>query len=365
MSTALYFESGRRTEAKLLWKVWAHDGEPPAGGRQQWMGWEMRRLLEHVGERFDGGVGRWTRHYQDKVEAWMSIGGLELAEHFVPSFKSLRAKGEAAPNFAKEEFQLTSEGVIAVLMGLGRSRRMSTSKDMAVWVLSNLIGTVCPEDDDSVLRGLDIHFVSAHDRALCDIAAGDLDDDCCVHLRGFLAKASGDEAYLKVFMQLLDMLWQGAVLCPTMAAMLSTVLPKLAAVLEAHIGDSGAEDPMLFEKELMMETTSAKRRRIDQDLKTAMMHDAMKNNRARTPGALGRAVIGLTDKTVVSWLPEHMGRYAAALKECFSDIHDVAICYDASRAGCPKNDVLAFAVCNVQTNMAGWLAPQVDSGNAP
>lgn len=106
-------------------------------------------------------------------------------------------------------------------------------------------------------------------------------------------------------------------------------------------------------------TQGGKRRRVDKDLQSAIIHSAMQEGRARTPGALARASHSLNEKTVVSWVPRHMSVYAHALRLALEKAPDIAVAYDASRVGQPKKDILSVAVVNVQTNFAGWLPPQV------
>ena len=102
-----------------------------------------------------------------------------------------------------------------------------------------------------------------------------------------------------------------------------------------------------------------KRRRIDEDLYESILGKRMKEGQARTVGALVRTMPGIASSTVSSHVPAYMGDYRAALTLELRRATSLSISFDATRVGCPKEDVLSVAVMNPCSASAGWLAPQV------
>eukprot|EP00959_Pyramimonas_sp_CCMP1952_P285203 5963279-Pyramimonas_sp.AAC.1 len=103
---------------------------------------------------------------------------------------------------------------------------------------------------------------------------------------------------------------------------------------------------------------SAKRRRIDEDLKHRIVHNSMQAGTASTPQMMARAMGGMHQTTPGKWFSTHMGIYKKSLEMSMQNAQRVSVSYDASRVGMPKEETLTIAVLDSLKDRAGWLPPQ-------
>eukprot|EP00959_Pyramimonas_sp_CCMP1952_P443309 9281092-Pyramimonas_sp.AAC.1 len=88
----------------------------------------------------------------------------------------------------------------------------------------------------------------------------------------------------------------------------------LTDLVENNTHNVGTFDPLAIgAASLTMNTSKQKRRRTDDDFKSAVMHSAMRKGMAATPQGYARSQLGLNDGTVADWIPRHMAEYKASL----------------------------------------------------
>ena len=135
---------------------------------------------------------------------------------------------------------------------------------------------------------------------------------------------------------------------------------KLSRWFLRKVKSKGVSDPIEFgASNIAMAGPSGKRRRVDEDLRTSIMHNAMQLNLATTPSAYARATQSLPQGTSKNWIGNHMCEYSTSLKMTFHEVQSLSVAFDASRIGMPKEETLMIAALDTSRDYAGWLAPQV------
>ena len=349
----LYFKSTYVDNGHLVWKAWLHD----RGSDRPWLGWELRRVLSNVDERFEKGCGAWLRRYNDRVEKYLECVGFDIESAIIPSMASFRAKGEPAPPSVVAEYQIKSEGMIALIVGMLTSRRSVDHRDKAFKALRSLMFSLIPDQAIPALQALGVHIVPAGIDEPCNAMLQG--DDVCCHMRGLLDTHNEETDFRSTYLDILVYMFGEERGCNVISAMLQAHLGKLMRLLLTRMMDVAVDDPLKLDwDDLMLQNHREKRRRVDADVQHAVMHTAIQNGIARTPGGLARSQQSLSASTVKGWVPKHMGLYRGALSLHFSNCQSASVCFDAARFGEPKEDVVVYGISNNVTGYGGWLAPQ-------
>lgn len=358
MSQALFFQSFLDDSPPLLWKAWAYEQQlPDTSGK---LAWELRRLLEHCGEKFESGVGRYLKDTRKQLQPHFTACNVHIELSVLPSACAFERRDPHAPApiYIKKEFQITTKALVALFLYQIVKKRKSVAKAKAKVVFRSLLMKVLGADGIAEsLESMGVLDVPPQIASMCNVREPGCAD--CIHLaraRSLLGGSTEIGRYMWAFF----VIAQEAENCLTCTEWLPIQVVKISGAIEENVeGCALPSVEHLDVRAVVMQTQVGKRRRLDDDLYKSMLHDRLQHGDARSVGALARATPGIAESTLKSQLPAFMGDYRAALMLAMSQATDVAICFDATRVGCPKEDVLATAVKNLGTNVAGWLAPQV------
>lgn len=361
MAEPLYFETTRHQKGKLLWKVWAHDVPRAEASESPWLGWGLRRVLEHFGEKFDDGVGSWLRRNSARLNEYVKPAGLSGQQCIVPNLASAQSRGRSPEPCARQEFQLTTGGLLCLAIGFWCRKRL-VAREMAGAVLRSLILTLAENSDGDIspetFSGFAIHLIPSSAQH-CPLREDCL-SELCLHAGEFLKVGADCENAAESYFQMLRFAYNKNFDCPAMAAVVELQVKILGRFLMDAVAQKGSGDSLSFcLGDLMLENRRQKRRRVDEDLQAALLHTAIQTKRAKTVGGLARSTGVLGPSTVETWVPKHMGVYRSPLAMEFQSSSAVAVCFDAARFGQPKEDIVSFVLSNLDIGgSAGHLAPQ-------
>lgn len=315
--------------------------------------WELRRVLNTIwGAAVD--TCKFLRHHKAEIHDAMSHAGLEAEQELVPSFKAWRARnGDAAPPaYAQEEYQITSEGLVALVAAWCQSRRLDRHKDKCRQVLAELFRCACPQSTQSD------RLLSTADEAVLrecpDFRAGDR--ACGHYLRVYEIIGGSTEEPHVALARLAELLAAEAAKCPATARWWSEWLPLCVATFPELVVD-WEQNPLVAKPESLV-GHGQKRRRIDVDLKIAVSTTAMEQHLAKTPGAYMVASGGAPRSTASSWTPVVLGQYRAGCMLSFRDKDILSVAYDCSRLGQPKEETMMCALSEPLGGRAAWMPPQ-------
>lgn len=224
--------------------------------------WELRKILVATwGESVD--TSRFLRHMRSEVQEAMALAGLEASEEIIMSFKAWRAQhpSEPPPAVAQEEFQVTTEGLLAMLSQWCSMRRLARHRAASQALLGELFANACGDDDASQLL-----TAQACDATLRLCPASQERSGACGHyLRAYDLAVGGAGDLAKMPARFAECLAKEATTCPACRGWFSEWLPEVASRLVPAI-QAWESDPLKARPEHLSSPTG-KRRRVDADYK--------------------------------------------------------------------------------------------------
>eukprot|EP00972_Heterocapsa_arctica_P115191 16446485-Heterocapsa_arctica.AAC.1 len=257
-----------------------------------------------------------------------------------PSVTSFRAKapGQAVPAWLRDEYQIKTKGLLTVLFGTMARGRTKDIKDNARDILLSLLQCVSP----TPLADFSPSLVPPDLQSLCPEAPEN--GALCQHLHEKLAGALAldDKTEHEVFLQCMGIVSSMALMCPASSAFYKHQVNKLVVFVDEQIVLHGHGDALHAEHVVLQGPIT--NRRVDQDLRLAIVQTAMETKKAKTPMALARAGAcgNLVSSTVAGWIPKHMAHVRASLFLSFKNAQHVSIAFDAGRIGSPKEETLTI-----------------------
>ena len=103
----------------------------------------------------------------------------------------------------------------------------------------------------------------------------------------------------------------------------------------------------------------SRKRRVDEDFKTAVCIASMSSKKAKTVGAMVKATGDFATTTAFGWIGPHMTEYRCETLITFGKSKTVSLDFEASRVGAPKGETLAIAIFDCDRMRGAWLPPQV------
>lgn len=281
--------------------------------------------------------------------------GLSYEDELLPSRRAFSAKAcqtNDIPETIREEYQLSTAGLLAILVWLatrGR-RKASVARDLLLGLFGALI------DEGSLLR-LGLHVVADEVVQLCHSHQG---GQVCDHIVGALGVAmSKDDGCDQVLLAVLSSMSTSSEHCLAVAHCFKEAILRTAALLDPADDSAATSDPLATPAVVMH--ASARKRRIDEDFRRAVCNNILCQKRARTVGAFARATQVVSEKTAFAWVGPFLGEYRCAGLLSFSGCRVFSLAFDGSRLGSPKEETLAIACVDAQGHYGIWLPCQVES----
>lgn len=332
-------------------KCWAVS--PPGDPANTVLLWELRRFLDIVWER-SVEVHHFLRKFRDEFVEDLGLAGLCPDDEIMLSAKAWRARSsDPPPPHLQEEYQISSEGLVCLLARWSSARRLAKHRSACASTLQSLMAS-CLTDG----RATEVLTACPAIELLQQCDCFDESRRGCAHFVGvYDAVNRHGQAPQMLVAELVALLAQHAGCCAAIKAWLAVLLPFMCHRFVDRVTSEFEDDPLQARPDSLC--TNSRKRRIDSDLKTAVVMDAMAKRRAMTPGAYATATGEYARSTAATWQPVLMGQYRAA---CFSELGggDIyAVAFDASRLGQPKEETLMLALSLPLQGRAGWLPPQV------
>lgn len=256
------------------------------------------------------------------------------------------------PDIIREEYQLSSAGLLAILVWWATRdrRKASVASDLLLGLFGVLI-------DEGALLGLGLHAIEDEVIALCH---SHHDGKMCDHIVGALGSAlSEDDGCNQVLLSVLCSMGASSERCPTVAHCYKEAILKTAALIDIAVDSAANSDPLAAPAAVMQ--ASLRKRRIDEDFRRAVCNNILGQKRARTVGAFARATQVVSEKTAFAWVGPYLGEYRCAGLLSFAKCRVFSIAFDGSRLGSPKEETLAVACVDAQGHYGIWLPCQVES----
>ena len=358
MSRAQFFHSYPEDGPPLLWKAWAYESPLEEVGGS--VTWELRRLLEHCQEQFPKGCGRYLVDRKPTMTVYFTSCGVDIEKDVLPSLASwtFHSSISSVPAWVKKEFQVGTRGLLAFLFYSMHKKRSLSRRALGRVVFTSLLSRLIQQQNVA-------NFIA--DVGLLNMPADVLAKCCmryprcaqCVHVSRAMRDFS-EISSIKHWLGALILMLESADECVSWTEWVPVLIERIRVEIEGciqNVAVAGIEE--LDARDVIMVAEGGKKRRVDEDLLDSILGKRMKEGQARTVGALVRTMPGIAESTVGSHVPAYMGDYRAALTLELRRATSLSISFDATRVGCPKEDVLSVAVMNPCSASAGWLAPQV------
>lgn len=289
------------------------------------------------------------------ADAFASVAVGEDA--LVGSIKSYASSKQEPPKHARQEYQVSMEGLLVVLLHMAHHRHAVLERRRAaecLHVFFEAMHVSCRQ------ASLALESALGHARIKCDV---NTHNGVCEHLTlahvclpmqenqspgGWLA-----ERMTRVF----GVLGLG---CEAVSAFCRHLINGAAELSRAdimtgkHVKNEGKVD-------LIKQSTGKRRMRVDEDWREEVAVGSVEKKRAATGRNFARAHADSVSSTVVPKYEEaDLARYMVASNRTFKDKHGVfSVTEDAIRVGDPPEECLIIALWSASVERAVFLPPQV------
>ena len=280
----------------------------------------------------------------------------------LPSLTSCKASGQHDPAdnpFIRQEYTISTAGLLAVLLNMAQARKLVVERERAFAVLvAWLSSTLAFEPAAAVCR--DAMPVSAH---LCQQQP--VVDGFCTHIFATRvqcpqAVTMGSDPWSKLAL-LLKQLHAWSSECWASTAALSSILKTLSADLDGGLGGRDFSQNILMDKSADGHRGAQgqkKRRRLDEDLKRLATVDSVVQGRVHSGSQLCRATGCADDSAARKWETTFLAKVVASSVQAFSEVRSLCVTEDASRFGQPQKDLMAYLAWSGDINVGTALPPQ-------
>eukprot|EP00971_Amphidinium_carterae_P034034 670164-Amphidinium_carterae.1 len=321
--------------------------------------WELRRLLEPAGFVETKGLPlkEHIRRNWDTWAAYVELIGLDSSS-LQRSAKSLVARGiqAASGTEAWQEHQLTTPGLLCLLLHWSIHRRARDVKDKAIALFrSLLIHTVSPE----TVASLELHAPQRPDldEPCPGTRAGADDCLCWPHFCKELAKVQGSDcpqtSLSSVF--LLAAVPSNAQ-CKAVRGWLRELLLAIAGSIDSQYGTWG--DGSWQKTSAASMQGRQKQRRISTQLKQWVC-SSVKEGRFNTAEGAMQALDSTSSSCLKNWRAADLVSLRYALHQSMLVCRNISFSMDATRLGRPAKEWLFGAVTLLEEGVHGFLPPQV------
>ncbi len=321
---------------------------------------ELRRVLDELKDE----PVKTNICIKENKETWdpiFRLFGCNRNPGIIPSSKSWTTLHNShPPDHILSEYQVEIWATVCIIAHQASSSRQLASRERAFSLLEQLLrATAGVVGDGDSWDAMSFYQLSDSvrqkaeecEQAQCGHRFG------CHHLQRILSDAmdskmsDGANVLAKIIVSCMK-----AKRCAAAVAQLVDMTSKLETILSENFDDIGIDDPLSENTDLR----ASKRRRLDKERKSALMHWAINEKKGKTIKSLcvSRGEAGADNSS--KWLREEMGPYQWCLWFLFQDVQALAVAFDASRVGMPREETLSIAGCRVETELAAWFMPQVE-----
>ena len=324
--------------------------------------WEVRQVLHD----FYGDIGgaleekNFFRNNKIKMEASFAQLNLDFDVEFKPSFKSFCSKYPGAPvtdPYIREEYGVSTVGLLAWMMHWAHSRRCACERDRAVTILEAFLSAFFVLDD---LDDRCIFDKVAECSAEC--ANGADGDGLCFHIRDEIAKT--DRLWPKQAphnwrdsLSAMSRLHQ-SVDCLCLQKGTSELLGFLATSV-----DSGAPDRLVANPSSIsfkrLKTAAGNYKRVDEHFKDDCAVAHIRDGKCRSAGQSIKVWSTSGESSGRTWERNYVLARNVAAKEEMPCERVLWISEDAGRAGQPKEETMSYWLYDCASKLSHVGAPMV------
>jgi hypothetical protein len=321
--------------------------------------YELRELLSTANQLPDKvTASQWYKVRKLKIEETLRILGRRGQADVLPgrrSFQELVRLGrlQAVPTTCRNEFMVSSCGLIVVLLHCNVDSRSRELQHRAAMLLEAwLVKMLPPHAVDEIAN-----LAPAGLLQQCPMHNGGI----CPHMQGALAWLADTRhaAQVRLAYALKDAS-QSAGICEVAVVwtreVLKTIEPLLDEGLEAAAYTSDA-----MKSNAAALTACTRKRRVDEDLKTAIIDHMVDSKRAKSGRAAARADGSVDAGLVRKWEERALLEYQAAIWDIAENVEHISMSLDAKRIGQPAEETEVIACTAYPGKLAWWLPPAVMS----
>ena len=342
-----------RTRA-LRWKAFGFAGKHAAGKVWCLVWYELRGVEDSL--RQDNAASMKLCKSLAKAEpllrAYMQMFGTSFERSIMPSRKAW-PKGELMHECARQEYQLSTLGLLPYLYYWCECRHRITQRDFARSSAECFLNSLL---DDSIFAKVNASKIIGATLALCDAASVTL-ANACVHvaeLVEFEASLMGPAG--TTVWQVIGFLANRANHCGACARWLRDSCRIVARSLDHGLAEVGRDNPL--KHAAMYVTTCKRKRRVDEDY-VAAVAARVQAGKAGNSGIVCRALGDVASTTSSAWDAKAVLQYAAQGHLAFAGVEECSLTYDGARLGKLAEETVMFCLERVDTGDAMWLPPHV------
>ncbi|CAE7032373.1 dpf-6 [Symbiodinium sp. CCMP2592] len=340
-------ESGLRTL-----KFWLHDSLPP----ERKVKWELRRLLDELRDAA-ADTNKILREERAQWNVVFQTAGCSDTDMLLPSAYAYRYKHrEEPPLELVDEHQVETAGAICIMLWYRLLRRQPAGHPRADVVLRTFLETAL-ETDDLVS---DLELLTPSDTVLqasaqCQQQQGEaVSGDVCTHVRQIFVTALQMTEVGDVVSSLLQGMFSQRRTCCAASPSFKALIGKITLRVASHASALGTSNPLEGDTDVR----GKNKRRLDGDRKSALIGRALTDRKAKSIHTLAVARDEVGGDNADRWLIQDVSAYRWATAASFQGVQNLALCYDASKVGQPKEETLVIAAAHVDRGLAAWFMPQ-------
>ena len=337
------------------WKLYFH--EVPNAHRS--VKWELRRVFDSLFQKECSCAHEWrdVKRYLGNV---LNSFDLTVDDAVVTSHRAASRQGPV-PLESLATHQIETRALLALLLHFAVRGHKTAMRQRASTLLRSWLHACYGEFSSAeAMFPAELPLPLRRPCRLCVRQSGlPLQNGYCSHMSACIAQGYSKDDADEVACAILQSLIQLREACTAAIHFLQQAASALEQHLHRHADTLGHDD-------LLAEGTRVRgkgKRALDPDRKMAMVEKTLHDKKAKTVGAMARALGEAAASHSSETLSQYTGGYHWSVLQAFQGKTVLGICFDASRMGMPKEETLTLAVTDPFTLQAAWLAPQAFSGN--
>lgn len=262
----------------------------------------------------------------------------------------------------RQEFMLSTAGVLCVLLGWALSRHTTSDRARARDILIGIAERLARPALDSLVW---FHALVDEAHALCSASAGA--DGRCQHIAQLqsvfdaLVQDPVAQTLARTMCEIDRRIVADRLLCDATRSLRAALLSKVSGFFDQAVATLERSDP-LDEKTPKLGCMN-KRPRIDEDLKRVVATSCVQEGRVASGAAWARATKRVSASSTRSWEHTAMRTYMVAGSRLMKDgVTVLSLVEDASRIGDPAEDTMVYLAWSGKHNTGLYLPVQADWG---
>jgi hypothetical protein len=347
LETSAGTASGRHLQ--LTWKAWLYDDGP--------VYWEFRRLLYQLLPKQKAPilVSKWLQRYGPQLASVFQSVGLDMDSEVTSSRRATAAHADTSQRFVRQEFSISTLGVIAFLLFFAMSRHTKVDREGGFAALAAVLrssATVHQLHPDTWETSMGLGLAAGR----CQ-AKAQPNRRHCTHLERALDLCKpgvGQDPWGALCAGMVWMMSSSA-LCEACRLSLTSLIGHLAADINLRLPGLFVEKDVLH---IPLMRGPARRLRVDEDFKHACSVALVQGKRTHSGAQVARVTGMVASSSARQWECEHLRAYQAAGWKTFRSSTVVCLAEDATRLGQPPQETVVYIAWSGSADRAMYLPVQ-------